>query len=94
MDDTVIVATSRRKCLQKLSVVMDYCYKYGMEINLKKSKYFVINAEERDKIPLVMPSLTIYYSSHYLCLGAWFTDSASPKDTIKLHETKNQATVN
>ena len=50
MDDTVIVETNRRKCLQKLSVVIDYCYKYGMEINLKKSKCFVINAEEQDKI--------------------------------------------
>ena len=39
MDDTVLVATSREKCLKKMDVVMRYCEEYGMVINEKKTKF-------------------------------------------------------
>ena len=37
MDDTVILATSREKCLKKLEAVLNFCDEHGMEINEKKS---------------------------------------------------------
>lgn len=34
MDDTVVLAISRQKCVKKLSDVLDYCHDYEMEIDL------------------------------------------------------------
>ena len=45
MDDTVILATSREACLRKLDAVLSYCREYGMELNIKKTKFFVVNAQ-------------------------------------------------
>ena len=39
MDDTVIMATSREKCLRKLDAVLKFCEEYGMEINEKKLSF-------------------------------------------------------
>ena len=42
MDDMVILATSRDMYLRKLSAVLDYCQKYGMVLNEKKTKFLVV----------------------------------------------------
>ena len=94
MDDTVIVATNRAKCEEKLKVVINYCNEYGMGINVKKTKFFVINGTKADKIPLDVESTKICYSPNYLYLGAWFTDSGKISDVIGLHVKSNQATIN
>ncbi|CAL4246672.1 unnamed protein product, partial [Meganyctiphanes norvegica] len=52
MDDTVVMATNRDACLEKLDAVLRYCNEYGMEINAKKTKFFVINSEATDKMSL------------------------------------------
>ena len=94
MDDTVILATSRQMCEAKLGVVIQYCEEFGMNLNIKKTKYFVINGTENDRIPLDVDGTKICYSPQYLYLGAWFTDSGKMSDIINLHEKSNQATVN
>ena len=94
MDDTVVLATSREMCEAKLKVVIQYCQEFGMDLNIKKTKYFVINGTQNDKIPLDVEGTTISYSSQYLYLGAWFTDSGKMSDIVQLHERANQATVN
>ncbi len=91
MDGKVVLATSREKCL---SVVLDYCHEYGMEINVIKTKFFVVNGVEHDKAPLTIASHVILYSSTYLYLGSWFTNTVHVKDVATLHEVKNQATIN
>ena len=58
MDDTVVVATGREMCLRKLKALIEYCRHYGMEINNKKTKFFVVNNDELDKAPLVVDQLT------------------------------------
>ena len=63
MDDTVIMATSREKCLKKLEAVLNFCEEYGMEINEKKTKFFVINSEANDKRPLILGGKTIGYNN-------------------------------
>ena len=77
MDDTVILATSRQMCEAKLGVVIQYCQGFGMNLNIKKTKYFVINGTENDRISLDVDGTKICYSSQYLYLGAWFTDSGN-----------------
>ena len=47
-----------------------------MVLNEKKTKFFVVNGEERDKQCLVMEGVDVSYCPKYLYLGAWFTDSA------------------
>ena len=94
MDDTVIIATSREMCEAKLRVVLQYCQEFGMSVNVKKTKFFVINGDYTDKTPLNVNGTKICYSCSYLYLGAWFTDSGKISDVIALHEKANQATVN
>ena len=94
MDDTVILATSREMCEAKLRVVLQYCQEFGMSVNVKKTKFFVVNGDDTDKIPLNVNGTKICYSCNYLYLGAWFTDSGKISDVIALHEKSNQATVN
>ena len=65
-----------------------------MSVNVKKTKYFVINGTSADKIPLCVEGTKVCYSSQYLYLGAWFSDSGRPSDILALHEKSNQATVN
>ena len=94
MDDTVLLATSREKCESKFRVVAQYCKEFGMLINVKKTKFFVVNGCEIDKMPFQIESLKISYSQTYLYLGAWFTDSGRISDVIVLHEKANQSTLN
>ena len=82
MDDTVVLATSREMCEAKLKVVLQYCQEFGMIINVKKTKYFVINGGEADQIPLEVEGTKICYSFKYLYLGAWFTDSGKISDVF------------
>ena len=94
MDDTVILATSRERCESKFKIVTQYCKEFGMLINVKKTKFFVVNGSEIDKMPFQIDSLNISYSQTYLYLGAWFTDSGRISDVIALHEKANQCTLN
>ena len=94
MDDTVIMATSRETCLKKLEAVLNFCEEFGMEINEKKTKFFVINSEENDKRPLNLKGKTIGYSEKYMYLGSWFTDDGKPESALKLHEPAHLSSVN
>ena len=77
MDDTVLLATTRDMCEAKLKIVLQYGNEFGMDINVKKTKFFVINGSEHDKIPFQVDSVKINYSPLYLYLGAWFTESGN-----------------
>ena len=94
MDDTVILATNRQMCEAKLKVVIQYCKEFGMIINTKKTKYFIINGSKSDKTNLELEGISVGYSSRYLYLGAWFTESGRMSDIITLHEKDNQKAVN
>ena len=94
MDDTVVLATSRDMCEAKFKIILQYGNEFGMGVNVKKTKFFVINGSVNDKIPIQVESVIVNYSPTYLYLGAWFTDSGKIKDAITLHERANQATVN
>ena len=41
MDDTVILATTRERCIEKVKTLLDYCGEYGMIINEKKTKLWL-----------------------------------------------------
>ena len=58
-DDTVIFATNRDRCQEKLAALMDYCKTSGMKINADKTKFMVINGTVEDKQPFVVAGKTI-----------------------------------
>lgn len=94
MDDAVIVATSREMCERKMNIVLRYCSEYGMLINQKKTKFFVVNGDDRDKQDLRVGEVMVSYAARYLYLGAWFTDTAKMVDVLNMHQTMSEATVN
>ena len=52
MDDTVLLATTRRGMLSKISLLHQYCTEYGMVVNQSKTKFFVTNGTKTDSEPL------------------------------------------
>ena len=94
MDDTVIMATSREKCLKKLEAVLNFCEEYGMMINEKNTSFFVINAAVDEKRPLHLNGKTIDYKDKYKYLGSWFTDDGKSESALKLHEPDHLSSVN
>ena len=94
MDDTVIIATSREKCTQKLFCLKEYCDLYGMVINEKKTKFFVINGEMKDKESLNVNDIKVDYCHKYLYLGAWFTDDGKMKSVLEQHEIQGTSAIN
>ena len=55
MDDTVILATSRERLIQKLSLLQECCQNAGMVINEKKTEFMAINGTEEEKDPIFLP---------------------------------------
>ena len=85
MDDTVIMSTSREKCIEKLGVLMQYCSDSGMVINSKKTKFMVINGADRDKEPIVLRDITIENCDQYTYLGAVFRQDGKTSSAINAH---------
>ena len=77
MDDTVLLATSRKKVIQKFKIVQEFCSTYGMSINIKKTKFMVIKGETSDKTTIVSNGLLVEYCPVYIYLGAFITDDAN-----------------
>ena len=78
MDDSVIMATSKEKFLQKIEVLMQFCEDQGMVVNELKTQFMVINHTEADKLDiLARPDLIIKYTNKYVYLGAYITDDGN-----------------
>ena len=97
MDDTIILATTRERCIKKVKTLLDYCGEYGMIINEKKTKFMVIGKLVGTIGPLVVTSSDqnhIYKIEHcesYTYLGCIFTNDGRTRTAIKSHvEDKNK----
>ena len=82
IDDTVIFATNRNNCIKKMDALLTFCKKYGMKVNLDKSKFYVIHAETYDKEPIVIKDLTFKWCDSYTYLGHSFTCDGSTNSDI------------
>ena len=84
MDDTVILATSREKCEQKLKTLLEFCEQSGMQLNERKTKLMVINGTEADRHPLESNTdANIESTKHYVYLGAHFLQDGRMSSVIK-----------
>ena len=82
MDDTIILATSRDKCIEKLTLLREYCDASEMVINTSKTKFMVINGDGQDRESIGVLQTPIEHCKSYCYLGCMFTDSGSVKDAI------------
>ena len=85
MDDTVILATSREKLIQKLKILDDYCISYGMVLNEKKTKFMAINGDNHDRLPIPMTDITMKHCDQYTYLGAIFTADGKTEKSLMAH---------
>jgi hypothetical protein len=91
MDDTVILATSRQRCLEKLTVLMDYSLDFGMQINEAKTKFMALNVPKKDTETLHASSsdrsllCSIKFTNSYVYLGSTFTQDGRITSAIKAH---------
>ena len=85
MDDTVLLASSREKMIEKFTVLMNFCKKYGMDINESKTQMMVINGEREDRREFTVYNITVKHTTSYVYLGSPFTENGKLKDVIKLH---------
>ena len=94
MDDTVIMSCSRDLCYRKMKKVLEFCEQFDMEINVKKTSFFVINRRPDDCKPLVFGELKIPYKSTYCYLGSFFTDDGKISSVLKLHVKSRVSDIN
>ena len=85
MDDTVLLATTREKMIEKFTVLMNFCKKYGMFINELKTQMMVINGKKKDRLDFTVHNITVKHTTSYVYLGSPFTENGKIQDVIKLH---------
>ena len=85
MDDTAVLATSRRACEEKLDRLLQYCAEFGMSINESKTEFMVINGDQDDQRDLEIQGATIKHCSSYWYLGTPITSDGSMKSVINIH---------
>ena len=85
MDDTVLLATNRRACIEKLKCVLDFCDQYGMVINQQKTKVMVINGSKDDETAITAGDLTVEHADSYWYLGSPITADGSMKTALQRH---------
>ena len=91
MDDTVVLATSRDNLVKKVKLLLQFCSKYGMIINEKKTKLMVINGSENDKESVIINDLTIKHCDLYIYLGSPFTSDGTFTSAVKAHIQEKMA---
>lgn len=77
MDDTVLLATTRDNMLKKFQILCEFCDEYGMTINERKTKFFVINGRAGDADALYVNGLMVDHCDSYVYLGSPFTCDGS-----------------
>ena len=65
-----------------------------MQLNDKKTKFFVINHDENDKLSMKVRNYEINYCPRYLYLGGWFSDTGKMKQVVDMHVVSGEAVVN
>ena len=88
MDDMIIMASDRERCLRQLEILLEFCHESGMKLNSRKTLFMTINGDAHDREPLLVDSTEIAYTRNYTYLGAYFDESGKPTRVIDAHTTK------
>ena len=94
MDDTVLLASSREKIIEKFKILMKFCKEYGMIVNEVKTNIMVINGVRDDRENFCYENVTVKHTSSYIYLGSPFTGNGSVKSVLDLHVKIRTADLN
>jgi hypothetical protein len=83
MDDTVLLATSRERAIEKLQVLHNFCADSGMMINEDKTKFMVVNGDDREKEKLETQGLCVKNCDAYTYLGCIFTQDGKTTSAVE-----------
>ena len=90
MDDTVILATSRRKLEEKLNILWEYCDTHCMLVNTDKIKFMVTCGDDHAKLPIDMHNNHIQHCYEYVYLGTIFISNGSLKSSSEKHTKEKE----
>ena len=90
----VLLATSRDKAVAKFIVLQDFCRTNGMVINQSKTKFMVINGDDRDGVPISSNNVTVPYCTSYVYLGSIITDDGKFSTKIQKHAAEKRKHLN
>jgi hypothetical protein len=82
MDDTVILATSREKMIEKLTVLKRSVDEIGMRIHPTKSQFICVNCEDSE--PFTLGDASISHTNSYTYLGTPISNG-SIKQQVNVH---------
>ena len=83
-DDTVLLAESMPD-LQKLLIdVNDACNRYGLAINIGKTKWMIVSKERIDNVQLELNNKIIERVPRFKYLCAWINENMDPDEEIKI----------
>ena len=94
MDDTVLLASTREKIIEKFTILMSFCEKYGMVVNELKTQMMVINGVAADRYDFTVSGVVVKNTSTYIYLGSPFTENGKMNDVIKLHVKSRMKDLN
>ena len=94
MDDTIILASTRDKLIEKLGFLSVYCKQYGMIINEDKTKLMVIHGNIKDRETIQLGPFAIKHCDKYVYLGAIFTADGSISSSINEHVKEKTKCLN
>ena len=94
MDDTVLLASTRKKMIEKFAILMKFCEKYGMKVNEVKTNFMVINGLKSDRQEFTVQGVTVKHTYSYIYLGSPFTEDGSINSVIGLHVKSRIADLN
>jgi len=95
MDDTVILATTKERLIEKLDILNDFCDSHGMIVNESKTKFMVINGDSTDKHDISWYNdVTINHCEKYVYLGSVFTADGSTISSISYHVKDKEKHLN
>ncbi|ELT91647.1 hypothetical protein CAPTEDRAFT_202184 [Capitella teleta] len=69
--------------MEKLRTLESFCEQYGMLRNQKKTKLMVINGQKEDRLPIELTGSAIGHITHYVYLGAYFTEDGKMASMMK-----------
>ena len=81
----MLLASSREKIIEKFTVLMKFCEKYGMVVNEVKTNLMVINGTKVDRYEFTVSGVVVKHATSYVYLGSPFTENGSINSVISMH---------
>ena len=99
MDDTVLLATSRERLIEKLKLLVWWCDKSGMVINEDKTQFMAfVTTVPGERKPIVLKLhhgvVWVRHCSEYKYLGAIFTSDGKLSSSLDKHCVAKQKDIN